>query len=277
MDRLRNSSIVAKAGNGFAGVKDFLTSGSPLSKIALAVIFIVVFIASVSIFRKIYKRYKQVATSSPWILKGTKEGKKAIVITQNPETDGSITAHRSKNEFGGLEFSYMIWIYIADVTQGKGTDTNDRIPEEGQHILHKGNATAKNIQAPGIWLHKNKNSLRINMNTFKHVKEFVDVDNIPLNKWVHLTVAVRQRDLDVFINGNIVQRLKMKGLPRQNYGNIYLNAFRGIDGFMSNTRYFNFYISFREIDEHIKYGPSLKACIDTGEKPPYFVPNWWLS
>jgi len=68
MDRLRNSSIVAKAGNGFAGVKDFLTSGSPLSKIALAVIFIVVFIASVSIFRKIYKRYKQVATSSPWIL-----------------------------------------------------------------------------------------------------------------------------------------------------------------------------------------------------------------
>ena len=276
MDRLRNSSAIGKVSNGFSGVKNFLTSGSPLSKIALAVIFIVVFIASVSIISKIYKRYKQVATSSPWILKGTKEGKKAIVVTQNPETDGSITAYRSKNEFGGLEFSYMLWIFISDVNHGT-TDAQGRIPEEGQHILHKGNESSRNIQAPGIWLHKNKNSLRINMNTFKHVKEFVDVDNIPLNKWVHLTVAVRQRDLDVFINGNIVERLKMKGLPRQNYGNIYLNAFKGIDGFLSNARYFNFYISFREIDEHIKYGPSLKACIDTGEKPPYFVPNWWLS
>ena len=123
----------------------------------------------------------------------------------------------------------MLWIHIDDWSKNEN---------KMKHILHKGNSTGNPLQSPGIWLDKTKNTLIINMNTFENVREFIEVDNIPLNKWVHVTVAVRQRNLDVFINGNLVKRLNLKSLPKQNYGDIYLNAFGGFGGFLSNVQIF---------------------------------------
>jgi len=254
--------------NSLGKGKKFLSSGSPLSKIVIALLFIVLFIAGVKLIKKLYKKYNEIMYSSPWVFKGTKDAKTRMVILQDPSKFGAITIPRSKNEYGGLELSYMLWIHIDNWAHNEN---------KMKHILHKGNSSGEPLQAPGIWLHKDKNSLRINMNTFQNVREFVDIDNIPLNKWVHVTVAVRQRDLDVFINGNLVKRLKLKSLPKQNYGDIYVNAQGGFGGYLSNIRYFNHYISFKEIDEHISDGPSQKSCIDSGVRPPYFVPNWWIS
>ena len=248
--------------------KDFLSGGTVVSKIMLTMIFIILFIVCVNLIKRLYRKYQQIKNSSPWVFKGTKDAKSRMVILQDPTKYGAVTLPRSENEYGGLETSYMLWIHI---------DNWSHNANKMKHILHKGNSSGEPLQAPGIWLHAEKNSLRINMNTYKHVTEFVDVDNIPLNKWVHITVAVRQRDMDVFINGNLAKRLTLEALPKQNYGDIYINAFGGFGGFISNLRYFNHYISFKEIDDHMRDGPSQKSCVDSGERPPYFVPNWWIS
>tara|TARA_B110000908_G_scaffold63130_1_gene76728 strand:- start:93 stop:893 length:801 start_codon:yes stop_codon:yes gene_type:complete len=252
----------------YGKTKDFFKGGSVISKLVMTVLFIVLFIFSVNLIKRAYRKYYELAYSSPWIFKGTKDAKTRMVVLQDPSKYGSVTVPRSKNEYGGLETSYMLWIHI---------DNWSHNANKMKHILHKGNSSGEPLQAPGIWLHAEKNSLRINMNTYKHVTEFVDVDNIPLNKWVHITVAVRQRDMDVFINGNLAKRLTLEALPKQNYGDIYINAFGGFGGFISNLRYFNHYISFKEIDDHMRDGPSQKSCVDSGERPPYFVPNWWIS
>tara|TARA_B110000879_G_scaffold209588_1_gene297694 strand:- start:86 stop:892 length:807 start_codon:yes stop_codon:yes gene_type:complete len=253
---------------GFSRTKSFFQGGSVISKLLMTVIFIILFIVCVNLIKRLYRKYQQIKNASPWVFKGTKDAKTRMVILQDPTKYGAITLPRSENEYAGLEFAYMLWIHIDDWSKNEN---------KMKHILHKGNSSGEPLQSPGIWLDKTKNTLVINMNTFENVRETIEVDNIPLNKWVHVTVAARQRNLDVFINGNLIKRLKLKSLPKQNYGDIYLNAFGGFGGFLSNVRYFNHYISFREIDEHIKDGPSDSPCAGSGQQPPYFVPNWWIS
>lgn len=278
---MKSKEVVDKV---YRKTRNFLSSGTIFSRIILAVLFIAVFIVVVNIIRKGYSMYQNMANSSPWIFKGTKDAKSRMVVIQDPSKYGAVTLPKSKNEYGGLEFTYMTWIHVDNWGYQQG---------KWKHILHKGNSNGPNnqvdggennegpggplLQAPGIWLHKDENTLRINMNTYENVREFVDIENIPLNKWVHLTVAVRQRHMDIFINGNLVKRHELEGLPKQNSGDVYINSFKGFGGYVSNVKYFNYYASFRDIDENIKMGPSQKPCADSGERPPYFVANWWLS
>ena len=285
--KLQSNSAVVKtkevAMNAYGKTRNFLVSGSTFSRIIVAILFIIIFIIVVNSIKRGYTMYQKIANSSPWIFKGTKDAKARMVVIQDPTKYGAITLSKSKNEYGGLEFTYMKWIYINNWGYQEG---------KWKHILHKGNASGIDnqsdggegdgpggplLQAPGIWLHKDKNALRINMNTYENVKEFVDVENIPLNKWVHVTLSVRQRNMDIYINGNLAKRHELEGLPKQNYGDVYINSFKGFGGYISNVKYFNYYVSFRDIDEHIKLGPSQKPCVDSGERPPYFVPNWWIT
>jgi hypothetical protein len=115
------------------------------------------------------------------------------------------------------------------------------------------------------------------MNTFKNVNEYVDIDNIPINKWFHVVVAVRQRNLDIIINGNLAKRKELEGLPKQNEGDLYINSFRGFSGFMSNIKYFDYYISFMELEKILKDGPSSMPCVDSKETPPYLSGQWWIN
>ena len=41
------------------------------------------------------------------------------------------------------------------------------------------------------------------------------------------------------INGNLKVSHKLGSLPKQNYGNLYVNANRGFSGYVSQMKYFN--------------------------------------
>ena len=131
------------------------------------------------------------------------------------------------------------------------------------------------LRAPGIWLHPKKNAMRVYMNTFKNIGEHTDIHNLPLNKWFHVVVATRQRYIDIYINGNLAKRHTLSSIPKQNFGDLYINAFRGFGGYMSNIRYYDYYITFLEMDGALGQGPSSMPCVDSKEMPPYFTPNWW--
>ena len=79
--------------------------------------------------------------------------------------------------------------------------------------MHKGNDSSWPDRSPGVWLHPKKNAMRVYMNTFKHIAEYTDIEDLP-NKWFHVVIAVRQRNLDVFINGNLVKRHNLEGIPK---------------------------------------------------------------
>lgn len=252
--------------NGMA----FVNGDSMVSKVVKVALICAILIATIELGKKIYFKLKKYSLANPWIVKETKDATKRVIIEQDPSKDSAVTLKRSENEFGGLEFTYSMWIFIDNWEYKYG---------QWKHIMHKGNPSSWPNRAPGIWLHPKKNAIRVYMNTFKNVGEFADIENIPLNKWFHLSVAVRQRNIDLFINGNIVKRHQLKGIPKQNYGNVYVNAWRGFSGYLSRAKYYDYYLSFAELDSLVKAGPSTKLPESTSKAnaPPYLPYNWWAN
>jgi hypothetical protein len=248
--------------------QDMWKGESSIAKVVKALVIIVLVMFLVNVSKRIYIGYKKYSEGSPWILKGTKDAKKRMILLQDPSKFGSKTLGRSENEYSGLEFSYSFWTYIDDWSYKYG---------QWKHVMHKGNTSSWPLRAPGIWLHPKKNAMRVYMNTFKNIGEYADISNLPLNKWFHTVVAVRQRNLDIYVNGNLAKRHTLSSIPKQNFGDLYINAFRGFGGYMSNIRYFDYYITYSEMDNALGSGPSSMPCIDSKEMPPYFTPNWWAN
>jgi hypothetical protein len=252
-----------------ANLTTFMKSSSVAAKVFRVIILSIIGIIAIELLIKLYTGYQKYSKASPWLLKGTKRGNQRLVILQDPKKEGSVTLHRSNNETGGLEFSYSFWLFIDDWSHKYGS---------WKHIMHKGNSSSWPLCAPGIWLHPKKNTMRVYMNTFQNIGEFSDIENIPLNKWFHTVVAVRQRNLDIFVNGNLVKSHQLEGLPKQNNGDVYINSFRGFGGYISNIKYNDYYISFSEIETQLDIGPaSMESSAKLEHKPPYLSHNWWAN
>lgn len=263
-----NTGAKNTAAAGLGKVKDFFKSGSILSQIVIIIIVFFLIILIVQLIIGIVTRIKDNKEAKPWLVKGTKECKSQLIIYQDPKTSGSKTLKRSKNESEGIEFTYVGWIYVNDWAYKYG---------DWKHIFHKGNPDSWPNRAPGVWFHPKKNTLRVYMNTYNQIADYVDIDNIPLHKWMHLTVMCHNNKLDVFINGFLKKQLILNGIPKQNYGDVYINSHGGFDGFLSEMRYYDYAVSMPVLEDIIRSGPSTAPCVDTGARPPYLSPNWWLT
>ena len=233
-------------------------------KIAFAV---VVFIVLLYIAKYLYVQYELAYASSPYLLEGTKNAKHALVISQNPENTNYIPIKRSEDR-DGIEFTYQFWLTVEDFSYKKG---------EWKHIMHKGNSSSYPNRAPGVWIHPDNNTIRVYMNTQNKILEYVDIENIPVRKWLHIAIVLRNKDLDVYVNGYLKVRKELSSLPRQNEGDFWVNMYGGFEGYVSRVRYYNYAVDFATIDNEIREGPSSSSCIDTGESPPYLDDNWWFS
>ena len=204
---------------------------------------------------------------SPYIFKGSKNAKRSLVINQDPRYSSSIPLKRSHGK-KDAEFSYTLWLLIENTEYRYG---------EWKHIFHKGNDSAYPLRAPGLYLHPRDNTLRVYMNTNKDILEYVDIQNIPVRKWVHVSLVLEGRALNIYINGKLKTKKVFETVPIQNYGNLWVSLFGGFEGFLSKMRYHNYALEYPEVESIVKDGPSKDACTDTGEQPPYLEDNWWYS
>ena len=131
--------------------------------------------------------------------------------------------------------------------------------------------------SPGVFIEENQNKITIYQNTYEYILENVTIDNIPLGKWFHLAVRLQNRDMDIFINGNLAARHKLTSPPKQNYGNVYITQNEGFQGQLSNLRYFNQALSGSEINMITKEGPNLKAEAADQNFPPYLSLRWYFQ
>jgi hypothetical protein len=228
----------------------------------IGVIFIMLILFVIIYFFWILIRdFNETQSDEPWLVSTTK-------IAQNPMKIPGYIIKKSNDSQYGIEFTYAFWIYINNWVYKNG---------EYKHVFHKGNASAMPLQAPGVWLYPRENKMAINMNTFESVKESCNIGNIPIGKWFHITIVCIGKNLDVYINGRLKKRCALKGIPKQNFGDLYINSWNGFDGFLSKFRYFNYAIPYFKIEQMINDGPSKAPCIDTGAKPPYFARDVWFT
>lgn len=139
---------------------------------------------------------------------------KTITIPQNPNIVDSKTVYVSDNERSGIEFSYAFYLLVHPSTFKQG--------DIGLlHIFHKGYSKQFPLLAPGVYMRSDKNTLRVYMNTYKTWNNFMEVENIPVGKWVHVVIACKEKSLEIFINGNLTKKTTFDGyIPYQNYQDI---------------------------------------------------------
>jgi hypothetical protein len=121
----------------------------------------------------------------------------------------------SKDERNGTEYSYSCYISVMPETFTGEKNTF-------KHVYHKGSKGVFPLMAPGVFFHSDKNTLRVYQNTSMNWGNYVDIENFPIKKWVHLVVMVKGKALDVYINGNLANRMKFVDIPKLNYGGFYV-------------------------------------------------------
>jgi len=209
------------------------------------------------------------------------DAKQMLVITQDPSLKGSQPIMRSANDVQGMEFTWSVWIYVDDFVYKQN---------EYKHIFHKGNDDINVSKppiglnypnnAPGLYITPTTNNLVVIMNTFDSINEEILIKDLPLNKWVNVILRLNnQHQLDIYINGTLTKRHMLKGVAKQNYGDVYVSMNGGFSGYTSELRYFEEAIGTNKIQQIVNDGPNMKMNSTdlTQSKPHYLSTRWYFA
>jgi len=280
---------VTNAGSFFSG------TGIPAQIITGIVISVVLYIVLLSI-ELVYKSFKQVSGTRVNVLPLTVNSlDKPRNFDQNPSIKNALLLPLSDNERTGAEFSYSFFLWIDPSSFTTNNPTNGLL-----HILHKGNPTPFPLLGPGVFLHSTTNTLRVYMNSTTTWNNYIDVENVPVKKWVHIVIMAINNSIEVYINGNIAKKLSITdGVLYQNFGNLYLfnprtltlnssstpslnsenslNVYGTYSGNFSSLVYFSYALSYTEIQSLVQGGVSTKTEKKSEDSPPYLEDSWWVN
>jgi len=232
---------------------EFLYSDDPFSVFLTIVILVIVFIISLNVLMGIINALSK--KNEVYVVKGITPGNIPLYIPVNPAVNGSVPIDRSNNKTG-IEFSWSVWLNIADVPT---TNTYQHVFSKGEGVQVNGKVFPNN--SPGLYITQTDNqcNLVVVMNTFDNstISDEVFIPNIPLNKWVNVIIRVMRNNLDVYLNGSLVKSHELSGVPRQNYGDVNVALDSGFNGYLSNLMYYSYGVAPGKIAAISNQGPSL--------------------
>ena len=260
-----------------SGIIDFMNSNSIVAKVAFLLLAIFIFVILLQFSISAVGWLVNGVSSSPYLINGMVDAKQLIIIPQDPNSSGSKSIARSNNGPDGIEFTWSVWIFIDNLQYLSG---------KYRHIFHKGNddidkSTGLNFpnNAPGLYISPNTNNLVVIMNTYEVINEEITISDIPLNKWVNVIIRCRNTTLDVYINGTVARSINLVGVPKQNYGNVYVGMNGGFDGYISNLWYYNHALGTASIQSLVEKGPNTKMIGAGGmnlKDPDYLSLRWFF-
>ncbi len=246
------------SGSATSATKEFFESNSIVAKFAFLLLILVVFSVLLRLGIAIIGYFLGI-NDSPKLITGMVDAQQQIIIPQDPEDSSSVTVTRSTNATDGIEFTWSCWIYIKDIAVNSNQyrcvfyKGNDYYPNPKKDSSAVGLNFPNN--APGLYIAPNTNDLVVFMNTFKVINEQVTIKDIPLLKWVNVIIRCQNTTLDVYVNGSIAKSLQLHGVPKQNYGNVYVAPQGGFSGYISNLWYYNYALGTAEINQLVNDGP----------------------
>jgi len=263
------------SGRGTFGTREFLESNSLVAKFAFLILVIFAFIillrAGISLMAYFLK-----PNESPLLINGMVDATQMIVFPQDPSNNGAVTIYRSVNATDGLEFTWSTWIFINNLQTNAGIF---------KHIFSKGNSNIQSdglIQpnnAPGLYIAPDTNDLVVLMNTFNVINEEITIPDIPLNKWLNIIIRCQNTTLDIYINGTITRSIELSGVPKQNYGDVYVAMNGGFNGYISNLCYYNYALGTAAIQRLVSKGPNTNMIGANGineKSADYFSLRWFF-
>tara|TARA_Y100000389_G_scaffold83206_1_gene79760 strand:+ start:574 stop:1911 length:1338 start_codon:yes stop_codon:yes gene_type:complete len=264
-------------------VSDFLNTNNLVSRFAFVILILFIFIFLLRIGVNLIA-YFLMPKDEPDLLKGMINSKQMMIIEQDPSKFSSIPLKRSVNRNDGIEFSWSVWINIEDITYNEN---------KYRHIFNKGNSTIINDEnddnygmiqpnnAPGLYITPYKNNLMVVMNTFNTINEKIEIEEIPLNKWLCIVIRCENKTLDIFINGTLVKRHVLSSVPKQNYDNVNLSLNGGFGGYTSSLKYYDRALNILDITSILYKGPNKKilseSITSTSKNPSYISTRWYFN
>ena len=129
---------------------------------------------------------------------------------------------------GGITWTYNFWIYVNDWKYRFG---------EKKYIIQSENVN--------VWLGEKTPNLHIGTNLFNSKKnKVITFENIPLQKWLNISIILDNRNLDLFINKELYRSIFFDEVPEQkSVTNLVVFPNGGLSGYISQLRYFTYNIS----------------------------------
>jgi len=230
----------------------FTESNSLVAKFSFLLLVIFMFILLLNVGISVISWLTKPSTS-PKLINGMIDATQMITFTQDPSLNGSATIYRSNNATDGIEFTWSVWIFINNLQYLEG---------QYKHIFYKGNNNLESNglnfpnNAPGLYIAPNTNALVVMMNTFNDINEETVIPDIPLNKWVNVIIRCQNNKLDVYVNGTITRSVQLMGVPKQNYGDVFVAGNGGFNGYISNLWYYNYALGTSDIANISAKGPN---------------------
>ena len=113
--------------------------------------------------------------------------------------------------------------------------------------------------------------------------EKIEVSGVPMNKWVNIIIRVKNRRVDVYINGTIKRSVELDDVPKQNYGEIFIaqNTSPSLQGSkLSNLRYHDYALNVYDIQKLVQSGPNRKLITSsamTDNSSSYLAFDWYYN
>lgn len=141
------------------------------------------------------------------------------------------------------------WMFVKDWNHGFGKE---------KIVLSRSDASNSGIMNPKVTLAPTENNLKVSVSIFPSEEDggsktepapaghssssddvFVcEVPNIPLQSWISVSVTVFDRNLDIYINGNLVKSCFLPGVPKPAAGNIDVAKDGGFSGYMCDLKHY---------------------------------------
>lgn len=276
-------------GSGEGGVQEFLNGQGVVSQTLLVIILALILYIVMMIMESVYLLWSQAEGSRIDVFPYSQNAQNGQeIIAQNPAISSALTLPPSYNERTGAEFTYSFFLLL----NASGFKNNES--DQLKHVFHKGYSKMTPLMSPGVFVHGDKNTLRIYANSTKKIFNFVDIEDIPIGKWVHVVILARKNALEIYINGNIIKKMSVEGVLMQNYQDLILFSQRSVSatkfdgskgvngpfsGDLASLTYFSYAISYSEIQGLIAAGRSTetKKGAATDVANPYLVDNWWTG
>ena len=253
----------------------FSESNSLVAKFSFLLLVIFMFILILNVGISLISWFTK-PTPSPKLINGMIDATQMITFPQDPSSNGAATIYRSNNASDGIEFTWSVWIFINNLQYLEG---------QYKHVFYKGNNNLETNglnfpnNAPGLYIAPNTNALVVMMNTFNDINEETVIPDIPLNKWVNVIIRCQNNKLDIYVNGTITRSVQLMGVPKQNYGDVYVAANGGFNGYISNLWYYNYALGTSEIANISSKGPNTTltstSSISTAMKDPNYLSLRW--
>jgi len=235
------------------------------AKIGKILVLIIVILLVLWLCYLTWYRYNQRKNSEPMLISSPQDATQQLTIQ-------SSTLPTTTN---GSEYAYSFWIYVSDWTYAFG---------RAKAVLWRGDASCSTAN-PSIWLYPKENKLMVRCESYSYNPQSgqysnpngsmnplqnpsllgsnkpCDIENIPLQRWVHVCVSLWNRTLDVYINGKLTRSCVLDGVAKLNNGNVYTTGAGGYQGYISRLQYFNHAVNPDKVYSLYKKGP--------------FSANWW--